>query len=133
MVLRIGRPARDIWRKIRNPRSIKSLITEIDRIETLEDDKIYLVWFKLNLGILEKRYQTILETDISEESLSIDYFINSRHIEVKCSLQLREINDDETEVRFRIATRPKNALGKLIEVAIYDKIKEYKENIINLI
>lgn len=133
VVLRIERPARDIWNKIRNTKSIKSLISEIDRIDTLEENRTYLVWFRLNLGIMEKRYQTILETNISDENLSVDYFINSRHIEVRCSLRLKETSEKETEVRFTIATRPKNALGKLIELAIYEKMDEYKENIKNLI
>lgn len=132
VIVRIRRKAMDIWRKIRDIKSIKNLIAEIDRIEVLEDHRTYVVWFKLNLGILEKRYQTLLETYISEEKLSVDYFINNRHIEVKCSIQLNEI-DDETDVRFRIATRPKDALGKLVESAIYNKMEKYKENILNLI
>lgn len=124
----INSDIRYLWSKIRNIDNLPNLFSEIDKIEVVEEDKQYNVWFGIDLGVMKRSFQSTVYITRLEVNKLVEFHVKNRHINVECRIELENL-DGGTRVNFLLRTRPKNPLGKLIEIVLRERVGEYRKRL----
>ena len=127
--LSIDKDTGEVWRKIRNIDSLPSIFSEIDRIDVIDEDKVYNVWFRVYIGPMERRFQCIATITQLVENKLVEFQIQNRHIDVECRIELEEL-DGGTGIHFTLRTMPKNPLGRLVDIILKDRIGNYRKRLL---